>query len=133
MDTNTQSEQTRTSSFEPAFYKMDALAEVPLIDGITARFVVGDRMMFSYVKLAPEAIMPLHGHPHEQLGYILEGSMVLSLGGEERDLHPGDAYTIPGDVQHRAVAGPHGCLVLDVFSPPREDYLAYARKSAEAK
>ena len=131
MDTNTQGQVKAT--FEPAFYKMDALAEVELIKGITARFVVGDRMMFSYVKLAPGAVMPLHSHPHEQLGYILAGSMVLTLGKEERNLHPGDAYTIPGDIKHHALAGPDGCLVLDVFSPPREDYLAYTPKSTKTE
>lgn len=133
MDTNTQNELTRVPSFEPAFYNMNALSEVELIDGITARFVVGGRMMFSYVKLAPGAVMPTHSHPHEQLGYVVEGSMVLTLGEEERELHPGDAYTIPGDIKHRAVGGPNGCLVLDVFSPLREDYLAYASKPAKTE
>jgi quercetin dioxygenase-like cupin family protein len=133
MDTKTQGEMAGVPSFEPAFYNMNALSEVELLDGITARFVVGGRMMFSYVKLAPGAVMPAHSHPHEQLGYVVEGSMVLTLDKEERDLHPGDAYTIPGGVTHRAVGGPHGCIVLDVFSPLREDYLEHARKSAKAE
>ena len=134
MDTNAQVGQANTgSSFEPAFYHVNSINEVTLVEGISARFVTGSRIMFSFVRLAPGAVMPDHNHPHEQLGYVVEGSMVLTLDKEERELHPGDAYTIPGGVTHRAVGGPSGCLVLDVFSPLREDYLEHARKSAKAE
>lgn len=138
MDTNAQVGQahpgessTAESSFEPSFYQVDAIKEVTLVEGINARFVTGSRLMFSFVRLAPGAIMPDHHHPHEQLGYVVEGSMVLNIAGDERDLQPGDAYAIPGDVTHRAVGGPDGCLVLDAFSPPREEYLAHARQTEE--
>ncbi len=140
MDTNAKGAQTSTSgsgvtgsSFEPAFYKVNSINEVTLVEGISARFVTGSRIMFSFVHLAPGAIMPDHNHPHEQLGYVVEGSMVLNIAGDERNLQPGDAYTIPGGVTHRAVGGPSGCLVLDAFSPPREEYLARAHLSAKAE
>ena len=138
MDTQAQTGQTNTSgssavdtSFVPAFYQVDAIREVPLLEGISARFVTGSRVMFSFVRLAPGAVMPDHNHPHEQLGYILEGSLVLNLAGDERTLQPGEAYAIPGGVTHRAVGGPNGCLVLDAFNPPREEYLARARQTAK--
>ena len=134
MDTNAQAEQANTgSSFEPAFYNVNSINEVTLVEGISARFVTGSRIMFSFVRLAPGAIMPDHNHPHEQLGYVVEGSMVLNLAGDERTLQPGDAYTIPGSVTHRAVGGPNGCLVLDAFSPPREEYLERARQATMAE
>ena len=136
MDTNAQVGQAHVSgassaesSFEPAFYNVDSIREVALVEGISARFVTGSRMMFSFVRLAPGAIMPDHNHPHEQLGYVVEGSMVLNIAGDERNLGPGDAYTIPGGVTHRAVGGPDGCFVLDAFSPPREEYLRQAAKA----
>jgi quercetin dioxygenase-like cupin family protein len=115
-------------AFDPAFFKLDELPDVPLRDGVSARFVSGGRMMLSFVHLAPGAEMPLHDHPHEQLGYMLEGSMLLTIGEEERLLRPGDAYAIPGGVEHRAVGGPEGGLALDVFAPPREEYLALAKQ-----
>lgn len=138
MDTQTGQANTSGSgaidtSFEPAFYQVDAIKEVNLLQGISARFVTGSRVMFSFVRLAPGAIMPDHNHPHEQLGYVLEGTIVLKLAGDERTLQPGDAYAIPGGVTHRAVGGPNGCLVLDAFNPPREEYLARARQAAEAE
>ena len=140
MDTNAQVGQANMggssaagSSFEAAFYKVDAINEVVLVEGISARFVTGSRIMFSFVHLASGAVMPDHNHPHEQLGYVVEGSMVLNIAGDERNLQPGDAYTIPGGVTHRAVGGPNGCLVLDAFSPPREEYLERARKAGKAE
>ena len=140
MDTNAQVGQanvsglsTAESSFEPAFYNVDAINEVTLVEGISARFVTGSRIMFSFVRLAPGAVMPDHNHPHEQLGYVVEGSLVLNIAGDERNLQSGDAYAIPGGVTHRAVGGPNGCLVLDAFSPPREEYLERARQAAKAE
>lgn len=140
MDTQAQAAQANTggssaidTSFEPAFYQLDAIKEVSLLEGISARFVTGSRIMFSFVRLAPGAVMPDHNHHHEQLGYVLEGTILLSLAGDERTLQPGDAYAIPGGVTHRAVGGPNGCLVLDAFNPPREEYLARARQAAEAE
>lgn len=134
MDTKAQVGQGTTgASFEPTFYSMDAITPVTLLEGISARFVTGSRIMFSLVRLEPGAVMPDHHHPHEQLGYVVEGSMVLNIAGDERNLQPGDAYTIPGDVVHRAVGGPAGCLVLDAFNPPREEYLERARNAAKAE
>ncbi len=140
MDTNAQVKQDETgessaaaSSFEPAFYNVNSINEVTLLEGISARFVTGSRIMFSFVRLAPGAVMPDHHHPHEQLGYIVEGSMVLNLAGDERTLQVGDAYAIPGGAPHRAVGGPNGCLVLDAFNPPREEYLERARQAAKTE
>ena len=135
MDTQAHTGQTNTSaidtSFVPAFYQVDAIRDVPLLEGISARFITGSRIMFSFVRLAPGAVMPDHNHPHEQLGYVLEGTMVLNLAGDERTLQAGEAYAIPGGVTHRAVGGPNGCLVLDAFNPPREEYLERARQTAK--
>ena len=53
---------------------------------------------------------------------MLQGKLELTIGGESRILGPHEAYIIPGGTPHaaRAVNGP--CRVLDLFSPPREDY-----------
>lgn len=117
-------------AFDPAFYRLDDLPAIPLREGVTARFIVGGRMMMSFVHLAPGAEVPLHDHPHEQVGHMVEGTMYLTIGDEERLIRPGDAYTIPGGVPHRAVGGPDGGLALDVFSPLRDDYVAIARQAA---
>jgi quercetin dioxygenase-like cupin family protein len=63
-----------------------------------------------------------HSHPHEQLGYVLEGEITMTVAGVTDTWHAGVAYAIPGGVEHAAVAGPGGCRVIDVFIPVREEY-----------
>jgi quercetin dioxygenase-like cupin family protein len=94
----------------------------PLAAGVSARPLFGDRAMINLVELEPHAVVPLHSHPHEQLGVILRGSMKLVVACTDHVLEEMDAYTLPGDIEHGAIAGPDGALVLDVFQPVREDY-----------
>jgi len=103
-----------------------SLRELPgkeIAPGATMRPLAGEHMMLSYFEFVDGAVVPVHSHPHEQVGVLLEGELEMEIGGERRALHPGDAYVIPGGVPHgaRAHAGP--ARVLDVFYPRREDYL----------
>jgi len=59
---------------------------------------------------------------NEQLGFILQGSMTFTVGGEKRELRAGDTYEIPSHVPHDAVAGPQGCTAVDAFAPIRADW-----------
>ena len=90
--------------------------------GITARAVEGERMTMAIVDLEPNAMLPEHHHENEQLGFVIAGSLTMRIGSERRELHVGDMYAIPSDVPHDAVAGPEGCVVADVFAPPRADW-----------
>ena len=66
--------------------------------------------------------MPLHSHPHEQLGIVLEGMQALVVDGVVHELSPMEAYVLPGGSSTRVLGGLDGALVLDVFRPVREDY-----------
>ena len=92
-----------------------------LAPGITARLVWGERVMLSYVTFQPNSVIPLHSHPHEQTGIVIEGAVELTIGGETRLCRKGDAFTIPGNVEHSAAGGEMAATVIDTFSPPRED------------
>ncbi len=72
--------------------------------------------------LAKGSVIPAHTHPHEQTGYVISGRLVFNIGGESFDALPGDAWNIAGGVEH-AVEVPEDSVVIEVFSPPREDYL----------
>ena len=112
------------------------LAEQPGFSGfpgIDMQPLTGERLMVNRVVIAPGAVVPEHRHPQEQAGYVLEGVLRLTVGGETWDLHPGDAYVLPGDTPHGAVSGPEGCVVLDVFAPPREDYLALVSRESSVE
>jgi quercetin dioxygenase-like cupin family protein len=82
----------------------------------------GDRMMLIEVTLEPGAAVPMHTHPHEQTGYVVSGRMRLQIGDETLDLDPGDGYMIPGGAEHEATALDEPLVIVDIFSPPREEY-----------
>ncbi len=66
--------------------------------------------------------VPIHTHPNEQSGYVVSGKYRLKLNGHDEILEAGDSYTIPANVQHSLEILESG-EVVDVFTPPREDYL----------
>jgi quercetin dioxygenase-like cupin family protein len=82
----------------------------------------GANMTINFVRIEPGADVPLHEHPHEQGGTVIEGSIFMTIEGETREMRAGDVYIAPPNSVHGATAGPEGCLVVDVFSPPRDDY-----------
>ncbi len=118
-------------TFEPRFYKLDEVKAFSPLAGFQMQSVTGGDMMANWVRIDPNSEMPRHHHPQEQLGVMLEGHLELTIGNDTRMLAPGDAYTIPGDVPHHARTIEDGCLVLDIFSPPREDYARMAKEAAE--
>jgi quercetin dioxygenase-like cupin family protein len=93
-----------------------------LAPGIVARTFWGERMLVAVVDLAPDALLPLHNHVHEQVGMILSGQLELTIDTETKLLQTGDVYVIPSNVPHTARAGSDGTKVVDVFSPVREEY-----------
>lgn len=90
--------------------------------GLTTRIFAGEQAMLSVVSIAPNAIGTMHKHPEEQWGLLLEGTAIRFQGEEEIAVKKGDFWRTPGGVPHTMRAGPEGCRVLDVFSPPRPEY-----------
>jgi len=105
-----------------AFWNPDDIVSRELAKGVTAKIAPGEKMMFSLVTLAPNAVVPTHSHPHEQMGMMVSGTMEFTIAGETRQLEPNGIYFVPGGVPHAAKAGPGGAVALDAFSPPREEY-----------
>ncbi|HYO30465.1 MAG TPA: cupin domain-containing protein [Thermomicrobiales bacterium] len=101
----------------------DALPVVEPQPGITIRSVVGDKLHVAWIRIAPETALPIHRHPHEQIGVVLEGAIEVTIGGETRRVGPGDAYAVPGGVEHGGRTGEDGVLVLETFTPVRQEYL----------
>ncbi len=96
---------------------------VAMLPGIVRTVVAsGQGAMIVRFELEKGAVLPAHSHPHEQMGLILSGTLDVTIDGETRSLRAGDAYVVPQNSVHLAVA-PERSTVLDVFAPPREDYL----------
>jgi quercetin dioxygenase-like cupin family protein len=115
---------------EPYFVDWSTRPQRDLFPGVRIAVASGERLMLSRVALEPGAVVPEHHHPHEQFGLVLEGEATFTIGGETRLLRAGDYYAIPGDVTHGVVSGPGGSVCLDIFSPPREEYLPTEQRAA---
>lgn len=109
---------SKTDTFRP----LASIRPHKLREGVFARAINGNRLTLAVVDLEPNSSVPEHHHENEQLGFILQGSMTFTIGGEARVLHAGDTYEIPGNVPHDAVAGSDGCTAVDVFAPVRADW-----------
>jgi unsaturated pyranuronate lyase len=107
---------------EPQFVRFDEVRAFELVEGVTGRPLFGAGAMVNLIRFEPGATVPLHSHPQEQLGLVLEGMQALVVDGVAHELEPFEAYVLPGGVEHSAYCGPDGALVLDVFAPVREDY-----------
>ncbi|MBM4438140.1 MAG: cupin domain-containing protein, partial [Actinobacteria bacterium] len=97
---------------------------VQLAPGARARTPYGRNLMLSYLELDEGSVIPTHAHPHEQAGMLLEGVLDLTIDAETRRCQPGDLFLIPGGTPHSARPVGGRAVVLDVFSPVREDYAA---------
>ena len=93
-----------------------------LAPGVTAKIASGEKVMLSLVTLAPNAVVPMHAHPHEQMGMMVSGTLELTVAGETRTLSGNAIFLVPGDISHKAAAGPQGAMTLEAFSPPREEF-----------
>ncbi len=93
-----------------------------LAEGARTRTFWGQQMLFSLVEVEANALVPLHTHPHEQGGIIVEGELEMGVGNEVRLLKPGDMYIIPGGVEHYAKGQDSKAIALDIFSPVREEF-----------
>jgi len=107
---------------EAQFVRLDAVRAFELAAGVSGQPLFGEGAMLNLIRFEPGATVPLHSHPHEQLGIVLEGMQALVVDGVPHELGPLEGYVLPGGVEHSAYCGPGGALVLDVFCPLREDY-----------
>jgi quercetin dioxygenase-like cupin family protein len=91
----------------------------PLLD---RQIVTGERSMLARIILYKGCIVPMHSHDNEQISYVLEGVMKFLIQGKEIVVAAGEVLVIPSGVPHSAEAL-EDTVDLDVFCPPREDWL----------
>ena len=107
------------------FHRWNDMPKERVTDEIDRRLVMGERMMLAHVYLKKGSIVPRHFHDNEQLTYILEGALRFSIGPEGTEeiiVRAGEVLVIPSNVPHQAEAL-EDTLDVDVFSPPRQDWL----------
>lgn len=105
------------------FPTSEEMARHTIFPGVHIATCAGEKTMLSVVDLDPNSVVEEHSHPHEQVGMLLEGEAVFTIGGESKTLKAGDLYRIPGNVLHKVVAGAKPGKALDIFHPIRQEYL----------
>jgi len=106
-------------------YRWDDMPRERVADQLERRLITADRMMLAHVYLEKGCIVPKHSHENEQLTYILEGALKFWIGEngeEELTVRGGEVLVIPSNVPHKAEAL-EDTLDVDIFSPPRQDWL----------
>ena len=92
-------------------------------EGIERQLVVGDRIMLCRFRFAPSLVTPEHRHPHEQMTIVVQGRVRFFVEGAERIASPGDVLHFPANCLHGATMMDEEVILVDIFSPPREDFL----------
>lgn len=103
------------------FLELARIAEREMMPGFRARFVHGERTTCAHWTISAGAELPEHAHPHEQVSNVITGRFEMTIDGETQNLEPGSVAVIPPGARHRGRALTD-CVILDVFSPVREDY-----------
>lgn len=108
--------------------KWDEMKHEQVTDDIARRLFTGERLMLAHVYLDKGAIVPTHRHENEQVTWIVSGALRFWIGEEGSDdirevvVAAGEVLHIPSNVPHKAEAL-EDTFDVDVFSPPRQDWL----------
>lgn len=100
---------------------LPSVAPRHLFPNVRGHYAHGERTTVGEVILAAGGVVPMHQHPHEQVSYVISGTLEFTVGSEVHTMKPGDCLLIPGGVPY-GCRGVTDCRVVDIFSPVREDY-----------
>jgi unsaturated pyranuronate lyase len=93
-------------------------------EGISRQMVVGDRLHVCRLRFAPHVVTTPHDHPHEQMTIVEKGRVLFIIGDERREVGPGAVLHFPSGIWHGATMLDEEVILLDIFTPVREDFLA---------
>ena len=95
----------------------------PIAPGIERQMVYGERLMVCRLRLAPGVVTAVHSHPHEQITLVEKGRVTFFIDGQARQASAGDVLHFPSQVQHGATMLDEEVVLIDIFTPIREDFL----------
>lgn len=103
-----------------------AIAAERVADGIDRQMIWGERLMVCRITFAPRVVTPVHTHPHEQITIVERGRVLFTIAGEPRVAQPGDVLHFPPMVEHGATMLDEEVVLVDIFSPIRQEFLPAA-------
>ena len=92
-------------------------------DGIERQMVWGAQLMVCRLRIAPRVVTAVHSHPHEQITLVERGRVLFTVGTAQRTASAGDVLHFPPGMQHGATMLDEEVVLIDIFSPIREDFL----------
>ena len=102
-------------------------ASVPvecISEGIDRQMIVGDQLMVCRLRFDPHIDTPAHDHPHEQITIVERGRVRFTIGSQEQIAQAGDVLHFPSGCWHGATMLDEEVILIDIFTPVREDFLA---------
>jgi quercetin dioxygenase-like cupin family protein len=96
---------------------------VTMLPGLVRRtLATSEKMMICEFTFEAGVRIPVHSHPHEQVGYVVKGRVEMTIAGHAEIINAGDSYYAPSNIPHGALTL-EPTVIVDTFTPPREDYL----------
>jgi quercetin dioxygenase-like cupin family protein len=92
-------------------------------EGIERQMIWGEQLMVCRLTIAPNTVTAIHTHPHEQITLVERGTVRFSVEGQDRLSSPGDILHFPSHTRHGATMLDQEVVLIDIFSPVREDFL----------
>ena len=86
------------------------------------RYLTAERVTIARFELKRGGVVPRHSHENEQVSCVLSGLLKFKLGGQEVLVGAGENLQIPSWLEHE-VEVLEDTLVIDVFSPVRQDWI----------
>ena len=111
-------------------------ADVPVVElgpGAKAHIVSAERITVTFVTLAPSICAAVHHHEHEQIMVVVDGECDFILEGKLYPVKKGDVIIVPSNTEHGAYSSDKGCQIMDIFSPPRQDFVEKLRRVLSAQ
>jgi len=114
---------TEQLKIQPQHTDWNSIPVEQLEPGIQRQMIVGENLMICRLRLAPHVVTPAHDHPHEQMTLVERGRALFTIGDEQRIAAAGDVLHFPPGTWHGATMLDEEVILVDIFSPIREDFL----------
>lgn len=101
----------------------DSIPVERISEGIDRQMIVGQNIMICRLRFDAFVVTPAHRHPHEQMTFVIRGKVKFTLDTEERIVSAGDVLHFPSNYWHGATMLDEEVVLIDIFSPIREDFL----------
>ena len=114
---------TTQISVKPDQWNWADVTSEELADGIKRQMIVGENLMICRLTVAPHVVTAAHDHSHEQMTLVEQGQVRFVVGEDEITAGPGDVLFFPSGCWHGATMMDEEVVLIDIFTPIREDFL----------